>query len=302
MEMEKALKKFLTAKRSLGRSAKTLEWYEYMLSDFADWLTDQGHSLEVESITPDLIEEHLVFRRAQGNKDRTVAGCYRALSAFCNFLVERKDLTVSPLAVIQRPAVVAEEPRTAHLADLSAMIAGIGIETWLDARDRMIIRLLFITGLRIAEAVALDIHDVNLPKKEIWVRKGKGGKARYVPIRPPLPADILNFLMNRPVTDERALLLSSNGDGGPRGRLTVSGVRIMLHRRAEETGTPYWNPHSYRHAAAMDMLNNGRLPIDVIAKIFGHASPEITRQVYADWTRESVQNAYNEAIGKMSDI
>lgn len=302
MEIRVALQKFQTAKRSIGRSSETVDWYGYMLSAFDRWLIEANYSQAVADVTPDVIDEFLAARRAAGDADRTVAGYYRALSSFFGWLLERKLVPVSPLAVLRAPAVVKKPPRQADLADLRDMLGRIQSDTWLDLRDRLIIRLLFITGIRISEATALDIQDIDLRGAEIYIRRGKGGKPRYVPMRQPLPTDTLTYLVNRPAALSPALLLSANGDGGVKGRLTPGGVRTMLRRRAEETGTPYWNPHSYRHAAAMDMLNEGKLPMDFIAKIFGHSSPEITRQVYADWTRESVQNAYKEAAERMSNI
>jgi len=108
--------------------------------------------------------------------------------------------------------------------------------------------------------------------------------------------------VNRPHTHVPALILSSWGDNSVRGRLSANGMRQMLKRRASRAGVRYWNPHSYRHAAAMKLLNDGQVELGIVSKILGHSTPEITRRIYADFTDASVKKAYTEGTRRLGKL
>lgn len=291
------LDEFLTMKTAAGLSASTVEWYGYMLRPYLDWLDGDPP----DGATAQVIRRFLAAERGTVSAS-TIAGRYRALSAFYAWMVADGLIEVSPVERVSSPKVPKTEPRRADLSDLERMIATMTpAQTWIDLRDRLIVRLLFWTGLRLAELSGLDVGDVDLVRPDVLVRGGKGGKDRRVPLHPSIPAQIGEYLFNRPQgTGFDALLLGTYGSGRVRGRLGRSGIRRMLQRRAEESGIPYWNPHSYRHAAAMAMLNDAQMELGIVSKILGHSSPEITRTVYADWLDDSVQRAFNQAVDRMA--
>lgn len=322
MDYKDAVAAFLISRQAADRSSKTVDWYRIMLERFRLWLITEGLSTDVSLITPEHIDQFLAAERASGLKRRTVQGRYRALSAFFGWLVQRERhravagkrapaLTESPLDAVDRPPSPKHEPRRAELADLAALVESIQPANWVDLRDRLVIRMLFWTGLRVGELLNLDVLDVDIREEVIHVREKEGGpgaesrlksKDRIVPLHPSLRAQVVEYLLNRPARPgETALFLGSTGDGGSRERFGVSGLRKMLKRRAKAAGIPYWNPHAYRHSMAMKLLNDGAVELGIVSKILGHSSPEITRRIYADFVDTSIKRAYAAAIDRLSD-
>lgn len=296
--LEDDLESFVIAKEAIGRASTTIDWYGYMLRPFLAWAAEQGLR-EAKAIGTGHVERFLAGARKRSSPE-TVAGYYRALSAFFGWLAARSLVAVNPVAAIPKPSVPRRPPRRANLADLARLMDSIQPDSWVDMRDRLAIRLLFWTGVRLSELAGVDVGHIDMQAGEVSVT-GKGNKSRVVPLHPSLPVQILEYLVNRPGTREPALLLGSWSSGAARGRLTGSGIRSMLIRRAAAAGVQYWNPHSYRHAAAMKLLNDGEMEIGIVAKLLGHSSPEITRRFYADWSGNSVKRAYNEAVQRLKD-
>lgn len=322
MRYEDAISTFLTSRQAADRSSKTIDWYRIMLERFRLWLVAEELPTDVSQITPEHIESFLAAERAAGLKRRTVQGRYRALRAFFAWLVQRErhkaasgrkvaTLVESPVDAVDRPPSPKHEPRRAELSDLVALLESIQPSTWLDLRDRLIVRLLFWSGLRVGEVVNLDVADVDLREENLHIREREGGpgstefrlksRDRIVPLHSSLRPQILEYLLNRPtLPGEKALFLGSDGVGGPRKRLTVSGLRQMLKRRAAAAGITYWNPHAYRHTMAMKLLNDGQVELGIVSKILGHSSPEITRRIYADFVDTSVKRAFSAASDKLA--
>lgn len=319
MEYNDAVAAFLTSRRAADRSSKTVDWYETMLARFGDWIEREGVPTDVSEITPEHVDQFLAAERAAGLKRRTVQGRYRALSAMFNWLEGRERhraavsgrapaLAASPVAAVERPPAPRHEPRRADLADLAALLESIQPSTWVDLRDRLIIRMLFWSGMRVGELSNLEVRDVDLREEVIHVREREEGaqesrlksRDRIVPLHSSLRPQVLEYLFQRPPTGESALFIGSTGDGGPRGRLLGNGMRQMLQRRAKRAGITYWNPHSYRHTMAMKLLNDGEVELGIVSKILGHSSPEITRRIYADFVDTSIKRAYSQAADRLS--
>lgn len=327
MQYRDAVAAFITSRQAADRSPKTVEWYGYMLVRFGDWLEAEGLPLDVSAITPEHVERFLVAERVAGLKRRTVQGRHRALSAFFGWLVARErhkaatgkrapTLTESPIEAVDRPPSPKHEPRRADLGDLAALLESIKPVNWVDLRDRLIIRMLFWSGLRAGELVNLDVGDVDLREEVIHVRekeRGRGaesrlkGRDRIVPLHGSLRPQVVEYLLNRPALPGETALLVSGSCIGQRDdvirageRLTVSGLRQMLKRRANSAGITYWNPHAYRHTMAMQMLNRGEVELGIVSKILGHSSPEITRRIYADFVDTSIKRAYAAASDRLS--
>jgi integrase len=295
MKMNEALGIFLTAQKAVGNSPRTIRWYRDQVGVF---IAHAGDPLLAE-VSAVQIRAFLAQQQDDVGPS-TVAARWRALSAFCNWLVAEEMLERSPMARVPRPQVPNEEPRRATLQAIERLIESIPAETWVDLRDRLMIRLLFWTGLRLEEFAALRVEDVDLSALQSVVRRGKGGKARPVPFPPVLRGQLVEYLLNRPMEAAGPLWLSSWGDGTLRGALTANGLAGAIRRRCRRAGMELINPHAFRHGMAMALLNDGGVELGIVSKILGHASPEITRQIYADWVTGTVQRAYNDAIQKMN--
>ncbi len=156
-------------------------------------------------------------------------------------------------------------------------------ESVLGLRDRALLTLYYGCGLRKSEGLSLNTDDILLEKGLVLVRKGKGYKARYVPLTGSNKKDLEYYLnFSRPYLlggkKETALLLNVNGK-----RLKTAFERIQKLRNAAEVKKPV-GPHTLRHSIATHLLQSG-MPLEQIRRFLGHSSLEST-QIYTHIVHE----------------
>ncbi len=280
--------------RARRRAAATITWYSEQFTAYQRWRTAAG--LPDALPTADDLDAYLADQ--QRYSPATVHARYRALRALCNWLQKRKKISAddNPFTVLDpedAPHVPQEVRRYVRLADVDHLLAAIPGATWLDHRDRLIVLLLFFSGLRRGELCRLRVGDIDTVRLELTVT-GKGDKARVVPCVEELRPALAAYLYSRPHHSDH-LLLASDGYEGVRGELTAEGLRQMLIRRCDAAGIDYYNPHAFRHGYAMWLLNNGAR-LTTVSTMMGHADPQITHKVYAHTTTETVRTEYAEAL------
>ena len=159
-------------------------------------------------------------------------------------------------------------------------------------RDRVLLELLYGTGVRVSEACGLDVPDVDHGRRVIRVH-GKGGRERTVPYGLPAQRALDDWLRHgRPVLaapDSRdALLLGARG-----GRLHPTTARRIVSGYAEAAGLPRTSPHALRHSAATHLLEGGA-DLRAVQELLGHSSLAST-QVYTHVSVERLRAAYRQA-------
>jgi integrase/recombinase XerC len=159
-------------------------------------------------------------------------------------------------------------------------------------RDRLILELLYATGIRVSELCGLDIDDVDRSRRLVRVL-GKGAKERSVPYGQPAEEALDAWLRHgRPalVTSRSgpALLLGARG-----GRLQATTARAVVSRYAEAAGLPHVSPHGLRHSAATHLLEGGA-DLRSIQELLGHATISTT-QVYTRVEAARLRSAYSRA-------
>jgi len=152
---------------------------------------------------------------------------------------------VTPLTDDQLRALIATCTAPVHRAD----------EPLHHRRDEAIIRLMFETGIRIGETIALQVGDVDLDAARVTVRRGKGGPGRVIPIGPATSAAICAYLAHR---EHHRCADSPNLWLGERGaEFGYDGLSKALRRRAVLAGMTGFHPHKLRHTAAHRWLAAG---------------------------------------------
>ncbi len=159
-------------------------------------------------------------------------------------------------------------------------------------RDRLVLELLYATGIRVSELCGLDIDDVDRSRRVVRVL-GKGGKERSVPYGQPAEAAIETWLrLGRPALatpgSGPALLLGARG-----GRLHPTTARAVVTRYANDAGLPHVSPHGLRHSAATHLLEGGA-DLRSVQELLGHASLAST-QIYTHVSIERLRSAYRQA-------
>jgi len=161
-------------------------------------------------------------------------------------------------------------------------------------RDRVLIRTLYLTGIRREELCDLDISDAQLDRKRFLIRHGKGDKSRIVPFPESLMSD-LRALIGRRTTGPA--FLSQRKD-----RLNPRTVNFVVEAAGKDANltTPNparktINPHLLRHTFARHYLHNGGR-MHLLSQILGHANVSITHSVYGTASEEEVQEEYEKVM------
>ncbi|SCE75781.1 integrase/recombinase XerC [Micromonospora coriariae] len=191
------------------------------------------------------------------------------------------------------PASTPKERATAEPPDAAepGPAEGAAVEA-VRLRDRVLLELLYATGVRISEACGLDVGDVDHGRRVIRVF-GKGGRERSVPYGVPAQRALDDWLRRgRPalvgVRSGDALLLGARG-----GRLNPTTARQIVGGYAEATGLPRTSPHGLRHSAATHLLEGGA-DLRAVQELLGHSSLAST-QIYTHVSVERLRAAYRQA-------
>lgn len=294
MHISEAIAMYLRHLEAKRRSASTISWYHEQFAAYGRWSAAAHIGDELPSA--EQIDQYLADQHAAGLRPSTVHARYRALRAVLRFLEKRRRLRHddNPIHLLEAPTVPVEARRYVTPDDLERIIGAIDGQSWLDHRDRLILSILFFSGLRVTELCDLAVADIDAARLEVVVRSGKGEKARVVPTAPEVRQFLAAYLYSRPNHAEQ-LLLKSDGWEGSGGKLHREGVRQMLIRRCRAAGVvPPFSPHAFRHGFAMWTLNSGAR-LTTVSAMMGHSDPQITHQIYAHTTVTTVRREYDAA-------
>ncbi|MFN8052869.1 MAG: tyrosine-type recombinase/integrase [Acidimicrobiales bacterium] len=248
-------------------SENTRQAYRRDLVDFLGFCDE--HRVEPLDVTRPVVDAYARTLDGDGKAPSTVARRLSALASFYRYLVDEDVLVVSPIDRVRRPRVSDESPRLGldrrEAANLLAVAAEAG------PRDDALIALLMLNGLRVSEAISLDISDLDNERGHQVVHvTGKGGKRRTAPLAPRTVAAVFAAIDGR--TAGPVLV---DGDGERMNRHQAQRAVRRLARRAGITKTI--SPHSLRHTMVTQALDAG-VPIHVVQDAAGHASPDTTRR------------------------
>jgi site-specific recombinase XerD len=275
----------LLSRRAKGCKPSTLDDYLWKLKCFQSWVADQDW-MAVETL-----EAFLVHQRDRGLSAHSVDAFYRVLRAFFRWFCRRRKVP-NPIEELERPLLPKKRPRTVTAADVWQLLSSIQGDGWIDHRDRLLVLLFFSTGIRRGEVAALWVTDFNRHSHTLHIRDGKGGVDREIPLPVEIRPALLEYLLARPAWTGPEVFLSDNGAGGVRGVLSGDGIRQMLIRRCQAAGVPYYNPHSFRHGAAVALLNDGGADMSFIQALLGHADIRTTQGLYARWRLDGLSQAH----------
>ena len=254
--------------------------YRVDVGEFCRWLDDHGTALDEVDVRT-LVEYvgHLgAARRGRGKlAPATIARKLAAVRAFLRHSLGAARVPDARLAP-RRGRRLPDAPRRDAVEKQLAALEGEGP---LRLRNRALVELVYSAGLRSAEAVALDLGDVDFEQELVHVRSGKGGKDRVVPLGEEAAHWVARYLhearpeLARGAVD--ALFLSTNGR-----RLDTSTLRRLAP-----------HPHRLRHAFATHLLEGGA-DLRTIQELLGHSSLSTT-QVYSHVDARRLRKVYDSS-------
>jgi site-specific recombinase XerD len=226
----------------------------------ADWVSDLGRVRDRGKLSPSTISRKLV--------------AVRSLLRYSLGAERVPDASLAP----KRPRRLPDAPK---LAEVEAVLDGFDEDEPLGLRNRALVELVYSAGLRSAEAVGLDLGDVDFEQELVHVRHGKGAKDRVVPLGEEAALLVARYLRDaRPGLArgaENALFLSVRGR-----RLDTSTLRRLVP-----------HPHRLRHAFATHLLEGGA-DLRTIQELLGHNSLSTT-QMYSHVDAKRLRKVYDHA-------
>ena len=220
----------------------------------------------------------------------------RELSAIKNFFkwLDVNDIAKNPaISVISSPRKPKILPKALDVEDAFNVLTeakDVAQSAWQGLRDKAILTLLYGCGLRISEALALNVGDINAQSEFLRI-KGKGNKERIVPLLPIIWQNIAAYLAKSPYNANvgEPLFLGARGE-----RLSPRIIQRQLQKLRGRIGLPdTLTPHALRHSFATQLLAAG-VDLRSIQELLGHSSL-ITTQRYTDVQTETIKREYHKA-------
>ncbi|MBF6614369.1 MAG: tyrosine-type recombinase/integrase, partial [Chloroflexi bacterium] len=279
-----------------GFSDNTLSAYRGDLAQFANYLDESyGPARKAANVwsqvTRDTIIAYLLYLKERRYAPTTVARKQAAIKSFFKYLASKGVITSNPSGELASPHVERALPHTISSSEADRLISEMyaAKPTPEVLRDRAMMQVLYATGLRVGEMVALNLNDIDL--KAGTLATGGRGKSRSVAINSQASSEATReyLQIGRPAlaksseegaslanesSGERALFLNHRGQ-----RLTRQGFWLILKRYARSAGLGEITPHTLRHSFAAQKLHAGADMRD-LQQILGHANISTT-QVYA---------------------
>ena len=289
---------YLTVERQLA--ANTAEAYRSDISQFLAFLAQHFNRLpdmkRLLALSARDVRAFLAARRSEGVGSRSLSRTLSALRMFYKFLERRGYGKNDAIRAVSLPKLPHSVPKPLTAPKATALVDGADVASpdapeWVIARDTAVLALLYGSGLRISEALALKRKDAPTKGRDMLRVTGKGGKMRVVPVLPIVREAVERYLALCPMKlgSDDALFVGVRGKQlSPRIiQLRIAGARDALG--LPETATP----HALRHSFATHLLGAGA-DLRAIQELLGHASLSTT-QGYTEVDRTHLLKVYNQA-------
>ncbi|NTU47235.1 tyrosine-type recombinase/integrase [Candidatus Roizmanbacteria bacterium] len=296
MGLKEAVLRFLEySELDRNLSPRTVKMYGYYVLFFQDWLLKklQIEDIPVEKITDDMIREfrlylsHTYKNPYKGDLKRQTQSYFLvALRSFFRYLIKQKHTVLSP-EVIELGKQGDRGIKYLSPEDLERLFAAVELKDEMGFRDRAILEVLFSTGLRVSELVALNRDQINLETGEFGVI-GKGRKARVVFLSNDAKQWLDTYFTMRsdpysPLFIRYAGPKSQEGLTDNKLRLSVRSIERLVDKYRKKAGILIRiGPHVLRHSYATDLLQHGA-DLRSVQEMLGHKNIATT-QIYTHVT------------------
>jgi integrase/recombinase XerC len=283
---------FIQALQANDRRPRTIDSYTKDIHLFANWFSQQ-HNREpiLTDITPlDVRDYRTYLQQTCGLAPNTVNRRLASMRVFLEWAVEAGHLAVNPAARIRGIKSIDLAPRWLTRTEQHRLLNA--LERTVQAaqaqaskqmtpaleqalRDRAIVLILLNTGLRVLELAQLTLPDLTISERKgsLYVRDGKGGKARTVPLNGAARNALTKYLAIRPQNNHQQIFLGQRGPIGSRQLLRI--LKKYARRGGLEPETV--TAHTLRHSFGKNLVDAG-VSIDQVAMLLGHANLNTTRR------------------------
>lgn len=277
-----------------GYSEHTLTSYIDDINTFIHFLNNEQFG-DLLTVSP-RVARFYVASLHEHYAPSSIARKISSLRSLYHFLVEDRLIKENPFNDVELPKKEKRLPKFIYPEEINNILDSIKTDSVLGKRNKLILELLYGTGVRVSELCNIKLQDIDYGQELILIH-GKGQKDRYVPIHQDLIKALQTYIITcrpdlvkkRKDLHQKHLLL--NNKGTP---LTERGVRLIINKIMNESGESLKiSPHTLRHTFATHILNNGA-DLRSVQELLGHSHLSST-QIYTNVTKEKLKEEYMKA-------
>jgi len=277
-------------------SAHTIRSYRDDLDQFAAYIKEEFGGMAVGEISPAIIRSWLAALKDKGLTSRSVTRKISALKSWYKHLIRVGEADQSPMGAILSPKAGKRLPVYVEQKEMAGLFSEVEFpDDWEGRTDRLLLRILYYTGMRLSELVGLREGQVDFGNRVIKVL-GKGNKERVIPVNRELIDAIGDYRDSKRVelegSDKQFLLVNGKG----RKLYPKYVQRAVKSYLAQVTTIDQKSPHVLRHTFATHLMNGGA-ELNSVKELLGHASLAAT-QIYTHNSIEKLKEIYKNAHPK----
>ena len=272
-------------------SQHTVNAYQKDLNQFCQFASQAYELNNWKEISSTIIRSWIVSLLEEGNSPTTINRKISSLKSLYKYLLKNKAVQKNPLLKVVVPKTSKRLPVFINETEVTQLFSQVIFDDDFEGfRDRLVLELFYLSGMRLSELVNLKINDINTYNLTVKVL-GKRNKERIIPITQQFVDNYKKYLNYREEISPKSnyIFLTEKGD-----KIYEKLVYRLVNKYLSlVTTADKKSPHVIRHTFATHMLNNGA-DLNTIKEILGHASLSAT-QVYTHNTIEKLKNIYQQA-------
>jgi integrase/recombinase XerC len=276
-------------------SQHTVSSYETDLVSFFDYLITQYGNMPIPDISHVFIRGWLASLKDGGLTAKSINRKISTLRSFFKYQLKLGVIAQTPMAKITAPKIEKRLPQFVADKDMATLFNHVEFgEDWAGKTERLLIQLLYHTGMRLSELINLKEGNVNAANHTLKIL-GKGNKERVLPVSSELISSVQDYTQEKrasfPENREFVLCSAKGKQLAPRAVYSVVKKYLSLITTIEKR-----SPHVLRHTFATHLTNNGA-DLNAVKELLGHSSLAAT-QIYTHNTIEKLKNIYQKAHPK----
>ena len=268
-------------------SSYTISNYERDLEVFNNYIIDK--KIDYQNMNYSKVSDYLLYLSSKKYSPSSINRHLSAIRSYYAYLLKEKVVKSSPFKTIHGPKKEKKLPNYLKYQEFIDLIGSLG-DTSLDMRNRMILELLFATGVRVSELVNIKLTDINFKEREIKVY-GKGKKTRIVYFNKECQRVMSNYVLGARqdiLNDKKNDYLIINHLGN---RITTRGIEDIIDKCIQKSSLNHKiSPHTLRHTFATLLLNEG-MDIREVQELLGHERLSTT-SIYTHVSNEELRSVY----------
>ena len=263
-------------------SENTVINYELDLKEYLEYLNKKD--LNLINITYKDVKQYLSYLYDKNYSNSSLSRKISTLRSFYKYLYNESLIKKNPYLYVSLPKKEKKLPRYVNYEDLDLILNIPDLETKDGIRDRLILEILYGTGIRVSELCNIELKDLDLKEKTIRIT-GKGDKERIV-LYGEYCSEILDKYLKVRDIKEKKLIQSNNGN-----KINASSIQKILKDILKRASLKKnITPHVFRHTFATHLLNEG-CDILTVKELLGHSSLDTT-QIYTHVSNEKLRKVY----------